>query len=99
MPWEIARLDKRKVLVLSTPEQWSMAGQIMALLGDRAVGMFDRAVMHVPVEVAQAARDEAWRLHADCCVAVGGGSTTGLAKAIALSGSSILIDCYSTARG
>jgi alcohol dehydrogenase class IV len=56
----------------------------MALLGDRAVGLFDRAVMHVPVDVAQAARDEAWRLHADCCVAVGGGSTTGLAKAIAL---------------
>ena len=84
LPEEVARLDKRKVLVLSTPEQWSTAGEIMALLGDHAVGLFDRAVMHVPVEVAQAARDEAWRLHADCCVAVGGGSTTGLAKAIAL---------------
>jgi maleylacetate reductase len=40
--------------------------------------------MHVPIETAEAAREEARRLGADCCVAVGGGSTTGLAKAIAL---------------
>jgi maleylacetate reductase len=40
--------------------------------------------MHVPIETAQAAREEAARLGADACVAVGGGSTTGLAKAIAL---------------
>ncbi|MEP6961169.1 MAG: maleylacetate reductase [Acidobacteriota bacterium] len=81
---EMDRLGVRKALVLCTAEQWGMAGQIMVLLGDNAVGLFDRAVMHVPVEVAQAARDEAWRVHADCCVAIGGGSTTGLAKAIAL---------------
>src|SRR5260370_29576416 len=40
--------------------------------------------MHVPIETAQQARDEAKRVGADCCVAIGGGSTTGLAKAIAL---------------
>src|SRR3954470_15263432 len=40
--------------------------------------------MHVPVEIAEAGRAEAASLGADCCVAVGGGSTTGLAKAIAL---------------
>jgi alcohol dehydrogenase class IV len=40
--------------------------------------------MHVPIETAHAAREEATRLGADCCVAIGGGSTTGLAKAIAL---------------
>jgi alcohol dehydrogenase class IV len=40
--------------------------------------------MHVPLEIAQQARDEAAHLSADCCVAIGGGSTTGLAKAIAL---------------
>jgi alcohol dehydrogenase class IV len=40
--------------------------------------------MHGPIETARAAREEAQRLGADCCVAVGGGSTTGLAKAIAL---------------
>ncbi|MEO8100343.1 MAG: maleylacetate reductase [Acidobacteriota bacterium] len=81
---EMDRLGLRKALVLCTAEQWGMAGSIMAALGERAVGLFDRAVMHVPLEIAQAARDEAWRVKADCCVAVGGGSTTGLAKAIAL---------------
>jgi alcohol dehydrogenase class IV len=40
--------------------------------------------MHVPIEVAQKAIAEASRLGADCVVAGGGGSTIGLAKAIAL---------------
>ena len=40
--------------------------------------------MHVPIETEAAARDAAVRLGADSCVAVGGGSTIGLAKAIAL---------------
>jgi maleylacetate reductase len=40
--------------------------------------------MHVPIEVARAARDVARKLGADCAVAIGGGSTIGLGKAIAL---------------
>jgi maleylacetate reductase len=40
--------------------------------------------MHVPIETAEAARDVAKSLNADCCVAIGGGSTIGLGKAIAL---------------
>lgn len=81
---EIDRLGAKKVLVLSTAQQWAVAAEISALLGGRFVGLFDRAVMHVPVEIAEAARAEATTLGADCCVAIGGGSTTGLAKAIAL---------------
>ncbi len=54
------------------------------MLGARSAGVFDGAVMHVPSEIAAAARDRARRVQADCCVAIGGGSTTGLAKAIAL---------------
>jgi alcohol dehydrogenase class IV len=40
--------------------------------------------MHVPIETAREARELARKLDADCAVAVGGGSTTGLGKAIAL---------------
>nr|AGO04547.1 putative maleylacetate reductase [Cupriavidus pauculus] len=40
--------------------------------------------MHVPVEAARAACAMAFELGADSVVAIGGGSTTGLAKAIAL---------------
>ncbi len=81
---EIMRLGASRALVLSTPEQRSSAADIAARLGEKAAGIFDRAVMHVPIEIAQQAREEAKRLGADCCVSIGGGSTTGLAKAIAL---------------
>lgn len=81
---EIERLGARRALVLSTPDQSASAERVAGLLGPRAAGIFARAVMHVPVETARAAREEAARLGADCAVAIGGGSTTGLGKAIAL---------------
>jgi alcohol dehydrogenase class IV len=77
-------LGYRRALVLSTPEQRDSAEMVAALLGPRAAGVFDRAVMHVPIETAREAREVAQRLGADCAVAIGGGSTTGLGKAIAL---------------
>ena len=81
---EIDALGARKALVLSTPEQRGAAEMVAGLLGARAVGVFDRAVMHVPIETAREARELARKLGADCAVAIGGGSTTGLGKAIAL---------------
>lgn len=84
LPDEVARLGCAKALVLSTPEQRATAEDAARRLGDRAAGIYPEAVMHVPVEVARAARDAARRTGADCCVAVGGGSTVGLGKAIAL---------------
>jgi maleylacetate reductase len=81
---EVARLGAERALVLSTPGQRSLAEAIAAQLGSRAAGIFSGAVMHVPVEVVEAAQGEAVRLGADLCVAVGGGSTVGLAKALAL---------------
>jgi alcohol dehydrogenase class IV len=81
---EIERLGARRALVLSTPEQRTSAEAIAARLGTRAAGVYDKAVMHVPIETAEAARAVAKQLDADCCVAVGGGSTIGLGKAIAL---------------
>lgn len=81
---EIDALGAKKALVLSTPEQRASAEMVAGLLGARAAGVFDRAVMHVPLETAREARELARRLGADCAVAIGGGSTTGLGKAIAL---------------
>lgn len=87
LPQEIDRLGARRALVLSTPEQREQAEMIAERIGARCVGFYDRAVMHVPIETARAAREEARRLGADCAVAIGGGSTTGLGKAIALESS------------
>ena len=81
---EIDTLGAKKALVLSTPEQRASAEMIADLLGTRAAGVFARAVMHVPIETAREARGVALKLGADCAVAIGGGSTTGLGKAIAL---------------
>lgn len=81
---EIDLLGARRALVLCTPEQRHEAEQAADRLGARKAGIFARAAMHVPIDVAREARDEARRLGADCAVAIGGGSTTGLGKAIAL---------------
>ncbi len=81
---EIDALGTRRALVLSTPQQRASAEMVARLLGDRAAGIFDGAVMHVPVETARQARQAARELGADCAVAIGGGSTIGLGKAIAL---------------
>jgi alcohol dehydrogenase class IV len=81
---EVKRLGTGRALVLATPEQRALAEAAARRLGDLAAGVFAEAVMHVPIETARAARDEAKRSGADCCVAIGGGSTIGLGKAIAL---------------
>src|SRR6516164_6949660 len=78
LPRELEQLGARRALVLSTPQQAELATDISRRLGDRNVGIYPHAVMHVPVEVAQKAIAEATRLGADCLVAVGGGSTIGL---------------------
>jgi alcohol dehydrogenase class IV len=84
LPQEIEKLGAHRALVLSTPEQAADAQRLAKQLGDHAAGVFARAVMHVPIETAREARELARQLHADCAVAIGGGSTTGLGKAIAL---------------
>ena len=87
LPDELSALGAHRALILSTPEQRPLADRVMELLGDRAAGVCAQAVMHVPVEVARAAREMAAELGADCCIAIGGGSTIGLGKAIALESS------------
>jgi len=84
LPEELDRLGAKRALVLSTPEQKESAEAVKSALGARAVGVYDKAAMHVPIDIAEDARRTARELGADCCVTVGGGSTTGLGKAIAL---------------
>ena len=81
---EMELLGATRALVLSTPNQMRQAKMVADMLGSRCAGIFAEAVMHVPIETARRARDEACRIGADCAVAIGGGSTIGLGKAIAL---------------
>lgn len=84
VPAEVDRLGLRRVLVLSTPRGRELAEQVAASLGHAAAGVFDQAREHVPIETAEAARAAAKDAGADGCLAIGGGSTIGLGKAIAL---------------
>ena len=84
LPREIERLGAKRALVLCTPQQEGEAQDVANRLGERCAGIFARAEMHVPIETAREAREVAKRIGADCAVAIGGGSTTGLGKAIAL---------------
>jgi maleylacetate reductase len=81
---EVQRLGAKRAIVLATPEQRREAEEAARQLGALSAGVYAKAVMHVPVETARAARLEAQQLGADCVVAIGGGSTIGLGKAIAL---------------
>lgn len=81
---EVERLGRKRAMVLSTPGRSAFADEVASLLGDRAIGVLSKAVMHAPVEVSEAALAELEEAGADCTVAVGGGTPIGLAKAIAL---------------
>jgi len=82
---EVERLGAKRVLLISTPGRAEMVRNLAK--GLALAGVFDRAVMHTPLAVVEAAREEARKVNADCCVTVGGGSTIGFGKAIALSSS------------
>ena len=84
LPEELDHLGVTRALVLATPRQVTQLVAIGELIGERTVGVFTGAVMHTPVEVTDRAMEMVRSVRPDCVVAIGGGSTTGLAKAIAL---------------
>jgi alcohol dehydrogenase class IV len=81
---EVRAQGCRRALVLSTPQQIDAARDLSDRLGDLSVGVFGEATMHTPVDVTERAMAVVRETGADCTVALGGGSTTGLGKAIAL---------------
>lgn len=81
---EIEALGSKKVMVISTPEQESLAQEVADLLGSLCVGVHAKAVQHVPMDSVEKSLERVQELQVDSLVAVGGGSSIGLAKAIAL---------------
>lgn len=79
----VESLGCRRTLVLSTPHQKADAEALSDRLGALSVGVFSGAVMHTPVDVTETALKVVKQTEADCVVSLGGGSTTGLGKAIA----------------
>src|ERR1700736_6803850 len=81
---EAERLGLRRILVLSTPGHRGLANNAATLLGPAWAATFSGARMHTPVETTAAAMAIVRERSIDGTVAIGGGSTTGLGKAIAL---------------
>ena len=80
---EVAGQGGTRALVLSTPGRRADAEGLAGRLGPLAAGVFAEAAMHTPVAVTHRAMAAYARAGADCVVALGGGSTIGLGKAIA----------------
>jgi len=79
---EIGNLGASRVMVIAAKAEAELADQVT--VGLPVALRHDDVVMHVPVEVAERAREVAAAAGVDALVSVGGGSTTGLAKAVAL---------------
>jgi alcohol dehydrogenase class IV/protocatechuate 3,4-dioxygenase beta subunit len=80
---EATRLGASRVLLLCGPSLAAAAQPVRDALGPLLAAEFGGAAMHTPVEVTQRALDVLRAHDADGLVAIGGGSTTGLAKALA----------------
>ncbi|TVZ79690.1 maleylacetate reductase and hydroxyquinol 1,2-dioxygenase domain-containing protein [Streptomyces sp. BK340] len=81
---EVGRLGCSRVLLLSSGPLAAASARVRQALGGLLAAEFDGAAMHTPVEVTEQALDLLKESAVDGIVAVGGGSTTGLSKALAL---------------
>jgi maleylacetate reductase len=82
---EVERLGLQRAFVFSTPGRAAVADSVAASLGSANAGVFANAVTQIPEGLALQARSAAEAAHADCMIAIGGGSSIGLAKAVSLS--------------
>lgn len=81
---EIERIGCARAAILSTPGKIEMAEALASDIGGRVAALVPLAEMHTPVPSTEEALLEVERIRADCLVAIGGGSTIGLSKALAL---------------
>ena len=81
---EIERLGARRLLLIASDRDAERVREIVAPLGSTVAATFTAVREHVPVATAEAARAAAAEARADAVLSIGGGSTTGAAKAVAL---------------
>ncbi|HXV93258.1 MAG TPA: maleylacetate reductase [Pseudonocardia sp.] len=73
-----------RLLLIASERDSALVEALVAPLAGRVAGTFREVREHVPVATAEAARAAAARAGADLLLAIGGGSTVGAAKAVAL---------------
>ena len=80
---EVERLGGTRVLILAGKQSAAVADRAAELLGTLAVARFLDVTMHTPVEVTDRAAEVVRANSVDFLVSIGGGSATGLGKALA----------------
>lgn len=80
---EVARLGTSRAMVIMSGHAPG-GDTVTAALGDRAALTWHEIAQHVPVDIAARATAAARDARVDVIVSLGGGSATGLAKAVAL---------------
>ena len=83
---ELDRLGLRQVVLIASRTSRAEADALVAQLDHRLTWRVDGVRQHVPVELAGEVTDDARRVGADGVVTLGGGSATGLGKAVARTG-------------
>jgi maleylacetate reductase len=82
---ELNALGRKRAFVLSDPHHAAgAAARLMHTLDRLGVHLSTDAVMHTPVEVTERVLAKLAACDADCLISLGGGSTIGLGKALAL---------------
>jgi len=81
---EAGRLGCTHPLIVTTHDQTALGDDIARQFDAGSTTLFAGAAMHTPWDVTQRALDAAQSARADCVVAIGGGSSIGLSKAVAL---------------
>jgi maleylacetate reductase len=90
LPEELDRLDAGRVLLVSESSVAKAAGRVADELGARVRAHIAKVRTHVPLEDVHTARALARDKGVDVVVTIGGGSATGLAKAVAVDGPSVV---------
>jgi maleylacetate reductase len=83
-PDEIERFGASRTLLIADSSSAAWADRLADELGSRLAARIDDVRQHVPIERAEEARALARSSRADLVVTLGGGSATGLGKAVAL---------------
>ena len=82
---ELIALGRKRAFVLSDPHHAPAgATRLMRALGKLGVHLSTDAVMHTPVDAIERVMAKLVAHDADCLISLGGGSTIGLGKALAL---------------
>ena len=83
---ELDRLGVSQVMLIASGSSRAEADMLVGLLEHRLTWRVDGVRQHVPAELAERVAADAARVQADGVVTLGGGSATGLGKAVARAG-------------